>query len=162
MRIAEHRRDQLVVTAGDAAFARLLLLAAVACLGLAVFLYATQPHALGSGGFRGAVFGSVVFLTGFVAIFEQARFVFDGRARRLAWSRRRAYGSDAGTVPFDDIRDIVFRALSDGVPNPKWRVEIRLGQGTLPLSVAFVPDPGGESRALAETLQSFVRAHGRG
>ncbi len=161
MRIAEQCRDRLVVTAGDAAFARLLLVAGVACVGVAVCLYATQPRALGSAGFRGAACGSVLFLTGFVAIFEQARFVFDGRTRRLAWSRRRAYGSDGGTVAFDEIRDIVFRALSDGVPNPKWRVEIRLGQETLPLSVAFAPDPGGEGRALADTLQSFVRAHGR-
>src|SRR5688572_25575566 len=103
MRIAEQTSDRLIVEAGDPAFARILLALAVVFAAVAAVMFVALPRAWRAESFQGAVLGAVLFLIGFLAVFERATFVFDRAGRTLTWRRRRAFTARSGLVPFQHI-----------------------------------------------------------
>ncbi|MGH8663758.1 MAG: hypothetical protein ACREUX_05780 [Burkholderiales bacterium] len=158
MKIVEHNRDRLVIEAGDARFAWLL---AALCAGSAVWAAAIciqRPSAIGSERVLGLIAGSGIFLAAFLALFERARFVFDRRARSLQWRRRRALGTRAGSVPFEQIRAVLAQVTVSGKSgtHPKWRLALGLDREHLPVSVAYVPDGSAYTLSLSETVRRFI------
>lgn len=157
-KIVEQTESRLVVRVGDPTFAGLLLALAVGFGGVALALSLTDPQATGTERFQGLVAGSLLFLVGFLAVFEQAEFGFDRPTRTLRWQRCRAFGQRSGAIPFDQIQAVVAQPSSSesGGRVPKWRVALLLATGELPLTVAYAPDPNGSVRALARTLEEFL------
>jgi hypothetical protein len=158
MRIVLQRGDRLIVEVGDPGFARVLVvLSGVSLIAAAIVLFAV-PRGWRAESFQGLVLGAVLFLGAFVAVFERATFDFDRAARRLTWRRRRIFGSRSGSVPFEQIREVVLQTSpASSHANPKRRVALLLEERELPLSVGYAPDVGGAARALVETLTRFVK-----
>lgn len=154
MKIAEKTRDRLVVKAGDQTFAWLLLALAGGCLGIAGVIYFVNPRAASSESFQGTLLAAGLFLIGFLALFEQAIFIFDRKTRQLTWRRRRAFSNRSGTVPFDQIQAVISQTSLER--NPKQRIALVLPGKELPLSVAYAPDAGGSALELAETIRQFL------
>ena len=154
MKIAEKTRDRLVVKAGDQTFAWLLLALAGGCLGIAGVIYFVNLRAISSEGFQMALLAACLFLVGFLALFEQATFIFDRKTRQLTWRRRRVFSNRSGIVPLDQIQAVISQTNLER--NPKRRLALVLPGEELPLSVAYAPDPGGVSLELAETIRQFL------
>ena len=156
VRIAAQTGDTLVVEAGDPAFARILLALSGICLGVAavmLFAFARPWH---TESFRGVVLGAVLFLAGFVAVFERATFEFDRAAGTLTWRRRRAFTTKSGLVPLREIREVVLQTAIGNAVNPKRRIALILPGSELPLSVGYAPDADGAARGLVEDIQRFI------
>ena len=157
MKIAEQTSDRLIVEAGDPAVARILLALAVVCVGVAAVMVFALPRAWRAESVLGVVLAAVLFLGGFLAVFERATFVFDRAARTLTWRRRRAFSTRSGRVPFQQIREVVLQtSVASGTVNPKRRVALLLPAEELPLSVAYAPDVSGSARALVETIRKVI------
>lgn len=157
MRIVQQSGERLIVEVGDPGFARVLVaLSGVSAIAAAIVLFAV-PQGWRADSFQGLVLGAVLFLAAFVAVFERATFDFDRAARRLTWRRRRVFGSRSGSVPFEQIREVVLQTSpGSSRANPKRRVALLLAEQELPLSVGYAPDVGGAAHALAQTLTRFV------
>src|SRR5688572_1747222 len=143
MRIVDESHEKLIVEAGDRAFAGILLALTLGCVAVAAVALFALPNAWGVESFQGVACAAVLFLAGFIAIFERATFVFDRATRTLTWQRRRAFTATSGSVPFEQIREVVLQTGIGNAINPKRRVALLLADGELPLSVAYATDVSG-------------------
>jgi hypothetical protein len=158
VKIVEQSEERLVIEAGDARFAWLL---AALCAGSAVWaavICAQRPSAIATERVLGLIAGSGIFLIGFLALFERARFVFDRTTRSLRWRRRRALGTRCGSVAFDRIRAVLAQVTVSGKggTHPKWRLALGLDREQLPVSVAYVPDGSAYVLSMSETVRRFI------
>jgi len=157
MKIADQTSDRLIVEAGDPAFARILLALALVCACVTAVMFFVVPQAWRAESFQGVALAAVLFVIGYLAVFERATFIFDRAARTLTWRRRRAFATRSGLVPFQQIREVVLQtSMSAGVVNPKRRVALLLLGEELPLSVGYAPDVSGSAHALAETIRKVL------
>ena len=158
MKIVERSKNRLVIEAGDARFAWLL---AALCAGSAVWaalICIQRPSAIDSERVLGLIAASAIFLAGFLALYERARFVFDRSTRSLQWRRRRAFGSRSGNVPFDRIQAVLAQVTvsGKGSTHPKWRLALGLDGEQLPVSVGYVPDGSAYTLSSSETVRRFI------
>jgi hypothetical protein len=158
VKIVERSEDRLVIEAGDARFAWLLAALGAGSAVWAAVICSQQPSAIASERVLGLIGGSAVFLVGFLALFERARFVFDRRNRSLQWRRRRAFGTRSGTIAFDRIEAVLAQVTvsGKGSTHPKWRLALGLEREQLPVSVAYVPDGSAYTLSLSETVRRFI------
>jgi len=102
-------------------------------------------------GFLGG--GATCLITG-LALAEKSRFVFDRRRRTLEWERTHAWAKKAGSVAFDQVRQVrAERPIGDdGAPSR--RIVLSLADGTsVPLRAAYVPDGDGALEQLAQRIR---------
>lgn len=97
-----------------------------------------------------------------LACAESGTFSFDPTRKVIEWRRRRAWWRRAGTIAFDQVKDVVVERPigDDGVPSR--RICLRLADGTvLLIRAAYVPDGGDATLRLAERLRQLVGAQQR-
>jgi hypothetical protein len=158
LKIVEQGKERLVIEAGDHRFAWLLLALAIGMAGWAFVLCLQRPGAIASERVLGLMLGSAIFLTGFLALYERARFVFERSTRTLTWRRRRAFGTRSAGVPFDRIRAVLAQVTRSGKGStqPKWRLALSIDGELLPVSVAYVPDGAARVLGMSEIVRRFI------
>ena len=158
MNVAEQSAGRLVVEAGDHRFAGVLLALCIGFAAWAVVLGLQRPGAITAERALAPMLGSAIFLAGFLALYERARFSFERSTRTLTWRRRRAFGTRSGRVAFDRIDAVLTQVTTSGKGStqPKWRLALFIEGEALPVSVAYVPDGSARLLSLAETIRRFV------
>lgn len=130
---------------------------AVGGLGLVFLIWLVVHWATGHPNrdrFIGLIGASVTCLL-FALLSETSDFVFDAGLRRLMWFRRVGLRRRSGTVPFEEIEQVVVRtALGSDAVAPSQRVVLLTRDGELPLTASYFP--GDEHAANAEKLRVFL------
>jgi hypothetical protein len=156
VKITEHAKDRLVIEAGAVGFARALLVLFIVSAAAAAAFYLYDPRATNTDRFWGTLAAAVLFLVGFLAVYERAQFVFNRATRELLWHRRRAFTNRSGKVPFAQIRGVVMQTTGNRI-NPSKRVTLLVPPDEeIPLSVGYAPDPSGSYTKLQETIEQFM------
>lgn len=102
----------------------------------------------------------IMLLFAFGASFEQTWFAFDRATRTLHWQHRYALIQRGDKVPFNEIQavEVVTHKLEVIKELPRQRVTLHLATGDLPLTRAFVRDPGRMLPKLAAAIETFLAA----
>ena len=158
LKIVEQGKERLVIEAGDHRFAWLLLALAIGMAGWAAVLVLERPGAIATERVLGLALGSAIFLTGFLALYERARFVFERSTCALTWRRRRAFGRRSGRVAFGRIGAVLAQVTTSGKGStqPKWRLALSIDGELLPISVAYVPDGSAFVLGMTEIVRRFI------
>ena len=80
------------------------------------------------------------------------RFVFDSTQRMVRWQTLRFGMRRAGSMPFDDVKDVVLQSEPGKSGRPTYRMAILTAQGPMPLSSGY-----GDTSDRCLALQSQIR-----
>lgn len=134
-----------------------LFLFTLGALFLATLAYDLTLGTRGTQRAMGLVGAAATCLLSGLMFFESARFAFDARRRRIDWRRRFAFSRRAGSLLFEEIRDVAIETPigDDGVPSR--RIAFKLADGSaLPMSAGFSPDHGDVTLALAGRIRTVL------
>jgi hypothetical protein len=86
--------------------------------------------------------GKLLFVAGFFLLFAAAfarrtTVVLDGMQRVARWSRRTLLGKESGSIPFDDITDIVLDASPGANGALAYRLQMVTADGKTPMASVF-------------------------
>jgi hypothetical protein len=100
----------------------------------------------------------VVFLLFFAVIMNLSKtFTFDATHRVVRWKGWKAFKSESGEVPFDDISDIGTESRRAGNRDvPAYRLTIVTPQGSVPMAYVFSGHPDGYAELRRQILE-FVQ-----
>jgi hypothetical protein len=145
MRIASQSPTELVVR--DSSVWISVLCAGVA-LGLILFGIAkAQPNTF---------LGAALFLLFGIIGARNTTFTFDSVRRVVNWSGYKPFKRASGTIPFDDVSDIVVEATSGGSDATTYRLALITSQGNVPMAYAYTSSKDGYAELRSQIL-GFIR-----
>ena len=68
---------------------------------------------------------------------RKTTFIFDAQQRVVRWTGRKMLKVSSGTIPFDEVRDIVMDSISSDKGIPIYRLSIVTEQGTIPMEYDY-------------------------
>jgi hypothetical protein len=152
MRAREDADGSLIVEHSGFGWARLLFGIALLCLFGAAF--EASANAREGERILGLLGGGAVSGVAGLAMLETGRFRFARKRRVVEWRRRWAWWTKEGSIPFEQVLDVlVGQPIGDsGVPSR--RISLRLKDGReLPLRAAYVADADGSALELAARIR---------
>ena len=144
MRIASQSPTELVVK--DSSVWISVLCASVALALILFGIVKAQPNT-----FAGAAF---FLLCGIIGARTTA-FTFDGVRRVVQWNGYKPFKRASGTIPFDDISDIVVEATSGG-DAITYRLSLTTSQGAVPMAYVYTSSKDGYAELRSQIL-GFIR-----
>lgn len=101
--------------------------------------------------------GTALFLLGFLAVYERARFAFDPRLGVVRWSRKRCWWSREGSLPFSRVQSVVLQtSLGSTAVCPSYRIALITDQGELPLTIAYAAGKQQGYESVAAKIRTFL------
>lgn len=145
MRIASQSPTELVVRDNSVWISILCASVALAliCFGIAK----AQPNT-----FAGAAF---FLLCGIIGARTTA-FTFDGVRRVVQWNGYKPFKRASGSIPFDDISDIVVEAMSGSSDATTYRLSLITSQGAVPMAYTYTNSRDGYAE-LRNQILNFIR-----
>lgn len=151
------RRDGTLVVSHDNGFWARVLVAVGTAFALASG-YDALVGAPGEARALGLAGAAVACWALALVTFDASRFAFDATASRITWRRRQAWQRRGGSIPFDQVRDVLVESPIGYEGLPMRRIVLRLADGeVLPMTGSFLKDPDDALLDLAVRLRSHVR-----
>jgi hypothetical protein len=146
MHIARQTPQELVVVSGSR-----WLSAICAAAGLATLYFVVARH-------KPQGYFVVAFLLFFAVIMNlRTSFTFDAMRRMVRWKGWKAYKSESGEIPFDEITDIGTEMRRVGNRDvPAYRLTLKTSRGIVPMAYAFNGQPDGYSPLRTQILE-FIK-----
>jgi hypothetical protein len=88
---------------------------------------------------------------------ERSRFAFDPKTRTVQWSRRWAWWSDEGSIPFSQIAEVLVDVPIGDDGEPSRRIVLRVaGRRDLPFTASYRVDGEGALLELGRRLRALL------
>lgn len=153
MNAVSENKHRLVVTHDSARLTRILAGVSAVLLVLAAgrWIQFSGP----SEYFQGALGAGMTLLLAAALCFERSRLVVDAESGVVEWSRRRAFGTRCGQLPFSQVKGVVSeRPIGDD--SSMRRVVLHTDQGDVPVTMAYLPDHHDVALGLALKIRLMI------
>jgi len=87
---------------------------------------------------------------------RKATFNFDGMRRTVQWSGFKPFKTESGTIPFDEVDDVIVEVSSSGNGATAYRLVLKTKQDRVPMAYAYSGSPDGYT-ALRRRILAFVK-----
>jgi len=111
--------------------------------------------AFSAGNKRVAVPASVMAVCAVLCL-SKYTFVFDSTQRMVRWQTLRFGKSRAGSMPFDEVKDVVLESAPSTSGRPTYRLAMLTAKGSIPLSSGY-GDTSGRCLALQSQIMQLLR-----
>jgi len=126
MRITRQTPTELVVA--DSSMWLSAIFAAAACMPAGIAISEHKPN-----GF----YAAAILLFFAVVWMRKTQFTFDARQHTARWTARKIFKVQSGSIPFDDVRDIIMDTMSSDKGTTMYRLSIVTSQGSVQMEAAY-------------------------